>query len=110
MGRSREGLSTKIHVIVDEIGCPIYTKITEGQKSNSIYGIDILSYVNIEVNDILADKKYDSDKIIDYIYENGGELTIPPKTNRTVQRKCDWNLYKERHLVECFFQKLKNYR
>jgi transposase len=59
---------------------------------------------------VLADKGYDSDKIIDFIYENGGEPTIPPKANRVIQRKCDWWLYKERHNVECFFQRLKNYR
>lgn len=70
----------------------------------------MLSHVNIDGSDVLADKGYDSDYIIDYIYENGGEPTIPSKANRLVQRMCDWGLYKERHIVECFFQKLKNYR
>jgi transposase len=61
-------------------------------------------------SDVLADKGYDADKIIDYIYENGGEPTIPSKSNRLFQRRCNWWLYKERHLVEHFFQKLKNFR
>lgn len=37
---------------------------------------------------------------------------IPSKANRLIQRTCDcdWWLYKERHLVECFFQKIKWFR
>jgi transposase len=58
----------------------------------------------------MGDKGYDADKIIDYICENSGKPVIPSKANRKIQRENDWWLYKERHLVECFFQKLKNYR
>ena len=35
---------------------------------------------------------------------------IPPKKNRRVQREYDRHLYKERHLVECFFCKIKEFR
>jgi transposase len=84
--------------------------LSEGQESDSNFAIPVLSQVNIDGSDVLADKGYDSDNIIDFIYDNGGEPTIPSKANRTIQRRCDWWLYKERHLVECFFQKLKNYR
>ena len=66
--------------------------------------------MNIENSDVLADKGYDSDAIIDFIYDKGGEPTIPPKPNRKIPRRCDWWLYKELHLVECFFLKLKNFR
>jgi transposase len=86
--------------------------LSEGQRSDSIYATDLLSHIDIRNNEtaVLADRGYDADEIIDYIYENGGEPTIPPKKNRTIQRLTDWWLYKERHLVECFFLKLKNYR
>ena len=103
-------MSTKIHAIVDALGYPVYFLLSEGQESDSTYAIPTLSQVDLEGSDVLADKGYDADKIIDYIYENGGEPTIPSKENRLFQRRCDWWLYKERHLVECFFQKLKNYR
>ncbi|MEN8905979.1 MAG: hypothetical protein ABF289_08490 [Clostridiales bacterium] len=43
----------------------------------------------LEVSYVLADNGCDIDKIINYIYENGGELIILSKTNQTVQRKCD---------------------
>ena len=35
---------------------------------------------------------------------------IPPKANRLEQREYDQDFYKERHLVECFFNKLKQFR
>ena len=44
------------------------------------------------------------------IEEQDARHTIPPKVNRTYQRRCDWWLYKERHLVECFFNKLQHFR
>ena len=103
-------MSTKIHAVVDALGYPINFVLSEGQESDSNYAITVLSNVDIDGSDVLADKGYDADKIIDYIYDNGGEPTIPSKANRLFQRQCDWWLYKERHLVECFFQKLKNYR
>ena len=37
-------------------------------------------------------------------------VVIPSKSNRKNPRKTDFHLYKERHLVECFFNKLKQYR
>lgn len=59
---------------------------------------------------MLADRGYDSYQLIDYVYEHGGEPTIPSKKNAKFQRLCDWWLYKERHLVEKLFLKLKAFR
>ena len=75
-----------------------------------VYAEKLLSSVNINNSDVLADKGYDSDAIIDFIYDRGGEPTIPSKSNRKIQRRCDWHLYKERHVVENFFLRLKNFR
>lgn len=110
IGRSRGGLSSKIHAVVDALAKPLYLLLSEGQESDSAYAINVLSHVTINGSNVLADRGYDADAIIDYIYEQGGEPTIPSKANRKFQRKCDWWLYKERHSVECFFQKLKQYR
>jgi transposase len=38
------------------------------------------------------------------------EAVIPPRKNRKTLREYDLHLYKERHLVECFFNKIKHYR
>jgi transposase len=40
----------------------------------------------------------------------GKTAVIPPKSNRKIQREYDKELYKERHLIENFFLKLKQYR
>ncbi|WP_407079267.1 hypothetical protein [Candidatus Methylospira mobilis] len=38
------------------------------------------------------------------------KAVIPPRYNRNKVRECDWFIYKERHLIECFFNKIKHYR
>ena len=63
-----------------------------------------------ETGAVLADKGYDADSLLETLRTRGIEAVIPPRANRTVQRHCDWHLYKERHLIECFFGKIKHYR
>ncbi len=58
----------------------------------------------------MGDKAYGSKEIRDYITEHGATYAIPPKSNNPDPWHCDWWQYKERHLVECFFQKLKWFR
>jgi transposase len=40
----------------------------------------------------------------------GIDPVIPPRSNRNHLRPCDWFVYKERYLIECFFNKIKPYR
>jgi transposase len=65
---------------------------------------------DIDAANVLADKGYDSDAIVEIITTNGAAAVIPPKSNRLVQRLCDFALYCERNLVERFFNKIKHYR
>ncbi len=44
------------------------------------------------------------------IIEQGAQAVIPPRANRREQREYDRHLYRERHLVECFINKIKHYR
>ena len=55
---------------------------------------------------MLADRGYDSNKLLDYVYARGGEPTIPSRKGAKFKRHCDWWLYKERHLVEKYFLKV----
>lgn len=59
---------------------------------------------------LLADKAYDADALIDKLAERGVTPVIPPKANRKTKRDCDFALYRERNLVERFFNKLKHFR
>jgi transposase len=49
-------------------------------------------------------------KLIQAVEANGMQAVIPPRANRKEQREYDKHLYKERHLVECFINKVKHYR
>jgi transposase len=57
----------------------------------------------------MADKGYDSDAVLALIEAMVAEAVIPPKANRIEQRVYDKEFYKERHLVGCFFNKLKQF-
>jgi len=58
---------------------------------------------------ILADKGYDSKKVVELI-ENQGCIAVIPARKCSPPRDIDWYLYKERALVEGFFQKIKRNR
>ena len=59
---------------------------------------------------MLADKGYDSDALVASLEAREIAAVIPPKANRKKQRACDFALYRERNLVERFFNKIKHYR
>ncbi len=59
---------------------------------------------------LLADRGYDTDKIIDKAESQGMGIVIPPKKNRKQQRDYDAYVYKLRHLVENAFLALKRWR
>ena len=59
---------------------------------------------------VIADKGYDSDKLIHWIEQRGGIVVIPSRITAKQPRNTDWYAYKERHLVENLFLKLKHHR
>ncbi|BAK84082.1 transposase [Komagataeibacter medellinensis NBRC 3288] len=65
---------------------------------------------NIDPDAFLADRAYDADRLIDRLIQRGITPIIPPERNRTTRRKTDFSLYRERNLVERFFNKLKPFR
>jgi transposase len=101
-------LSTKIHAAVDALGNPIRLLLTQGQTSDYTLANELIS--GFQCDYVIADKGYDSDDFVHAIHTGGAEAVIPPRCNRKTQRDYDIDLYKERNLVERFFQKIKNYR
>ena len=109
IGRSRGGLTTKIHAIVDALGNPVALSLTPGQAADITQAEPLLDQIDPEA--FLADKGYDSDALVETLIERGITPVIPPKANRKGPRKTDFALYRERNPVERqFFCKLKQYR
>lgn len=109
IGRSKGGLSTKIHATTDALGNPLSFHLTPGQACD-LDGVDIL-LPKLAAKIILADKGYDADKrVIKLLQSQNKTAVIPPKCNRIKPREYDKDLYKARHLIENFFAKLKQYR
>jgi len=107
---SRGGKNTKIHALVDALGNPVKLLFTGGNINDCTVAADILSLVDISGSTVMGDKAYGSEGIRGFIKEHGATYTIPPKDNNPNPWACDWWQYKERHLVECFFNKLKHFR
>lgn len=107
---TRGGRNTKIHAVVDGLGNPLYVQLSGGQVNDIVIAPDLISNINIENSILMADKAYSSIDFRIKIEESGATYCIPCKENTKAPWKTDWWQYKERHLVECFFQKIKQYR
>lgn len=107
---SRGGRNTKIHAVVDGLGNPIHIHLSAGNIHDSKEAVRCLIAVPLDATVFMADKAYGSREIRAMISSGGGIACIPPKSNEKEPCVCDYAQYKERHLVECFFQKLKHYR
>ncbi len=66
--------------------------------------------VDYEFERLIADRSYDADDFLRVLADKPAEAVIPPRRNRKDPRDYDKHLYKERHLVECFINKIKQYR
>ena len=110
VGMSRGGRNTKIHTLVDGLGNPLAFMLSSGADHDSKHAVPLLGRINIKGSNILGDKAYGAKTIRDYITSQSANYTIPPKESAAAPRSVEWHTYKERHLVECFFQKLKWFR
>ena len=108
IGRSRGGLTTKIHMIVDALGNPLAFSLTGGQVHDITQAETLTAQVQPEA--VLGDKGYDADSYIASLKAPAIQPIIPPKANRKNKRDCDFALYCERNLVERFFQFIKQFR
>ena len=109
MGRSRGGLTTKIHALVDADGRPIALKLTEGQAHDGRSAADMLGGIG-EGEILLADRAYDSDALRQTLAERGAWANIKPMPRRVRVPAFSPFLYRSRNLVERFFNKIKHFR
>jgi transposase len=109
MGRSRGGLTTKIHALVDAEGRPVALDLSAGQAHDGTAAESLLEWLG-DGAILLADKAYDSNAIRDFATACGAWANIPAKSNRKETFAFSKWLYRQRNLVERFFSKLKQFR
>jgi transposase len=108
LGRSRGGFGTKIHAAVNGLGLPVKLVLTPGQDADVTQAETILHEVPFKV--VIGDKGFDSQKLVAFIEARGGKAVIPSRKNATAPREYDRERYKDRNLVERFWNKTKHYR
>lgn len=131
LGRSRGGLSTKIHAVVDAKGLPIAIVATGGQRNDGAMLEDILDEIRVprigpgrprtRPDAVVADKAYSSGVTRRMLAVRGIKTVIPQKSNEKNARKnkgsaggrppnLDEEAYRGRNIVERHFSLAKQWR
>lgn len=84
--------------------------LTGGQVHDSEKAIALFEGIKLADKKVLGDKAFGSEQIRSYLARHGAIICIPDKVNAKVKHDFDSELYKNRNIVERFFQRLKNYR
>ncbi|WP_425825004.1 IS5 family transposase [Streptomyces fractus] len=131
LGRSRGGLSTKLHLAADASGHVLAAVVTGGQRGDAPQFIEVMSRIRVprqasgrprvRPDRVLADRAYSSREIREYLRRRQIPHTIPEKRDQAGHRRrrgstggrppgCDREKYKARHKVECRIGLLKQAR
>ena len=108
IGRSRGGLSTKIHAAVDGLGNLARFRLTGGQRHDITEAENLIEGMQ-NVGAVVADKAFDAASLLTRIAAMKASAVIPPKANRKAFRSYDKHVYKSRNLIERFFARLKQF-
>jgi transposase len=109
MGRSRGGLTTKVHALVDANGLPLELVLTPGQAGDCPVAARLLGHLR-ENTIVLADKAYDADWLRRQIEAAGAAPNIPPMIHRRWKPCFSPVLYRARNRIERFFNRIKHFR
>jgi transposase len=90
------------------MGNPVELMLTPGQDHDLTCAEPLIE--NADPEALIGDKAYDADPFVETLTQRGITPVIPPKANRNIKRECDFALYRERNLVERFFNLLKHFR
>ena len=109
IGRTKGGLNSKLHAVINGEGKPVIMALTAGQVSDHI-GAKIVYPCLPGSRVLIADKGYDSNEWRAALSAKGITACIPPKANRKAKMEFDKVLYKQRHKIENTFSKIKDWR
>ena len=90
------------------LGCPVRLTLTAGQQGDAPQADALIE--NLPATVVIADAAYDSDRLRQALARKRAQAVIPNNPSRACKHPLDKHLYKERHLVECCFSKLKQFR
>jgi transposase len=93
---------------VDALGNPLRWHLTGGEVHDITQGPALIA--GFVAQQVIADKGYDSSPFIACIETSGAQAVIPPRKTRRDQRAYDRHAYRERHIIERFFSRLKQFR
>jgi transposase len=90
------------------LGCPVRFTLTAGHRGDVPQAGPLIKGLAAEI--IMADTAYDADHFRQAIADKGAVAVIPNNPSRAQKHPLDKHLYAQRHLVECCFSKLKQFR
>jgi transposase len=90
------------------LGCPVRFALTAGHRGDAPQAEALIEGLSADF--VMADTAYDSDRLRDAIADKGATAVIPNNPSRARKRPLDKHLYAQRHLIECCFSKLKQFR
>lgn len=108
MGRSRGGLTTKIHLLADALGRPLRIIVTAGQVGDITQASALLEGQNGDA--VLADKAYDSNAFRAVVAGIGAKAVIPSNRSRKIIIPHDALAYRHRNRIERCFNRMKHFR
>lgn len=109
MGRSRGGLTTKIHALVDAEGRPVRLALTAGQAGDAPAAEGLLAGLSPGAT-LIADRAYDTNAIRAFAAGRGAWANIPPRSIRKDAFSFSGWVYRQRNLIERFFNRIKHFR
>lgn len=101
-------MSTKIHLAVRGLGCPVRFHLTAGQMGDAPQAAALIE--DLPAGIVMADTAYDADSLRRIIADKGAVAVIPSNPSRARKHPLDKELYAQRHLIECCFSRLKQFR
>jgi len=104
LGRRRGGFTTKIHGLEN----PLRFRLSAGQRHDITQAQSLID--GFCFHRVIADRGYATQDFVDWLFEKGIDSVIPPHQLAKQTREYDKWLYRERHLVECFINKIKHFR